>query len=63
MDWLIRGIGHPGVHHRPDGGYLAPPVSERTVDEVRALLSFIDRHTAIRLAQDASGQPPGARAP
>jgi hypothetical protein len=51
------------VHHRPDGGYLAPPVSERTVDEVRALLSFIDRHTAIRLAQDASGQPPGARAP
>jgi transcriptional regulator with XRE-family HTH domain len=63
MDWLIRGIGHPGVHHRPDGGYPAPPVSERTVDEVRALLSFIDRHTAIRLAQDASGQPPGARAP
>lgn len=62
MDWLIRGIGHPGVHHRPDVGYPTPQVSERTVNEVRELLSFIERRTDIRLAQDASGQSPGARA-
>ncbi|MDR7297540.1 transcriptional regulator with XRE-family HTH domain [Pelomonas aquatica] len=62
MDWLIRGIGHPAVHHRPDGGQPPPLVSERTVDEVRALLSFIERRTEIRLAQDASGQSCGARA-
>lgn len=62
MDWLIRGIGHPGVHHRPDSEHPPPLVSDRTVDEVRALLSFIERRAEIRLAQDASGPSPGARA-
>jgi hypothetical protein len=62
MDWLIRGIGHPGVHRRPEIGYLPPRVSESTVNEVRALLSFMEHRSDIRLAQDASSPSPGARA-
>jgi hypothetical protein len=42
MDWLIRGIGHPVAQHRPDIGNLPPEITERTVDEMRVLLHFIE---------------------
>lgn len=62
MDWLIRDIGHPLARQRLEGALLPPEISERTVDEVRALLHFIERRTPIRLAQDASGPSCGASA-
>ena len=42
MDWLIRGIGHPGARHRHDAGSPSPQITARTVDELRALLHFIE---------------------
>lgn len=62
MDWLVRGIGHPVLQQRPETGRPPPQISERTVDEVRALLSFMEHRADIRLAQDASAPSPGARA-
>ncbi len=56
MDWLIRGVGQPLAHLRPEGMLLPPAISERTVDEVRSLLHFIECRANARLAQGASGR-------
>ena len=54
MDWLIRGIGHPVIQHPPDIVPPPPAISERTLDEMRQLLHFIECRSHKGLAQDAS---------
>lgn len=54
MDWLIRGIGHPVIQHPPDVGDRPPEISERTVDEMRLLLHFIEYRKHNGLAQEAN---------
>lgn len=46
MDWLIRGIGHPGVRQRHEVACPPPQITARTVDELRALLRFIEHQAA-----------------
>lgn len=43
MDWLIRGIGKPALPSQTEIGNLPPEITERTVDEIRTLLQFIER--------------------
>ncbi len=42
MDWLIRGIGHPGARQRLETASPSPEITARTVDELRTLLHFIE---------------------
>ncbi|MBI3350530.1 MAG: helix-turn-helix transcriptional regulator [Burkholderiales bacterium] len=62
MDWLFRGIGQPVAPQRAAAGHRPPQISERTVNEVRALLSFMEHGADIRLALDASAPSSGASA-
>lgn len=61
MDWLIRGIGQPEPLARSGSSGTAPGLSGRTVDEVRALLRFMEEQSDDRLARSASGTPRHAR--
>ncbi|WP_457423932.1 helix-turn-helix domain-containing protein [Roseateles sp. P5_E7] len=62
MDWLIRGLGQQVLQARPGTAHALPSISERTADEMRALLRFIEHQSGGRVALDASDEPPHARA-
>lgn len=45
MDWLIRGVGQPGIPCEPVAAWPLPDISERTLAEVRALLQFVEHQS------------------